>query len=130
TTPAGDLLFQRVSVVWQLLDQTVKDVSALGGLAREFLAFGMPPSLVLLVGTEAVVRAAEQLPDFFFSLREDPSFVLVDAVESRELDVAFAYSVAEQAGVRLEPVMEEDLLLVTHINQAKEGDTITLKEAA
>lgn len=128
-TPAGDLLYRRIRVVSELLDQTVKEVSALGGEATNFLAFGMPSSLVLLTGTEAVVNAAEMLPGFSFSLREDPSFVLVDAVESRELDLAFAYRATEQAGVRLEPVMLEDLLLVTHADQAKQGDTITLEEA-
>lgn len=129
TTPAGDLLYRRVAAIFGLLDQTVKDVTCLGEEATQFLAFGMPSSLVLLIGTEAVVRAADALPGFSFSLREDPSFALVDAVEARELDVAFAYSAVEQPGVRLIPVMEEDLLLATHVDQAKGGDSITVEEA-
>ncbi len=128
-TPAGELLYRRIQVINDLLEQTIKEVAALGGETTQFLTFGMPPSLVLLVGTQAVLNASKTLSDFSFSLREDPSFVLVDAIAARELDLAFAYSAADQPGVRLEPVMHEDLLLVTHPDQAKQGDTIRLDEA-
>lgn len=128
-TPAGELLYARISAIFGLLEQTYIDVSSLGQAATRYLSLGLPPSLVLLVGTEAIVSAAQRLPGFSFSLREDPSFVLVDAVENRELDVAFAYSVAENSNVRATPVMTEELLLVTHVDQMPPGDVVTLEQA-
>lgn len=129
-TPAGELLYGRISAMLGLLEQTYLDVSSLGQAATRYLSLGLPPSLVLLVGTEAIVSASQQLPGFSFSLREDPSFALVDAVENRELDVAFAYSVAETSNVRAIPVMSEELLLVTHADQAPPGEVVTLEQVA
>src|SRR3546814_499363 len=89
----------------------------------------MPSSLVLLVGTDAVVAAKSNLPRLSFSLREDPSFALVDAVENRELDAAMAYSATERPGVSLIPMVQEDVLFVTHAGVPVKQETITLDEA-
>jgi LysR family nitrogen assimilation transcriptional regulator len=127
-TPAGELLYSRISSLFELLDITIKDVSSLGHSER-FFSLGMPSSLVLLVGTEAVVSAKKNLPRFSFSLREDPSFVLVDAVENRELDVALAYGASERPGVCLTPMVQEDVLFVTHPSVQCGQGAISLDEA-
>ena len=128
-TPAGELLYSRVSSLFELLEITVKDVSSLGQNTEKFFSLGMPSSLVLLVGTDAVVAAKNNLPRLSFSLREDPSFALVDAVENRELDAALAYSASERPGITLIPMVQEDVLFVTHPSVPVKQDTITLDEA-
>jgi LysR family nitrogen assimilation transcriptional regulator len=128
-TPAGELLYSRVASLFELLETTVKDVSRLGHSAERFFSLGMPSSLVLLVGADAVVSAEKNLPRFSFSLREDPSFALVDAVENRELDFALAYSATERPGVSLTPMIQEDVLFVSHPSEQSGRDTISLDEA-
>lgn len=129
-TPAGELLYKRICAVFAMLEHMKLDVSSFGHQeACQYLTLGLPPSLVLLVGTEAIVAAREQLPNLSLSLREDPSFALVDAVENREIDIALAYSVAERPGIQLTPVMLEELLLVTHPNQAPIEEIVTLEQA-
>lgn len=127
-TPAGELLYSRVSSLFDLLEVTVKDVSNLGQCTEKFFSLGMSTSLVLLVGTDAVVAAKKNLPGFSFSLREDPSFALVDAVENGELDVALAYDASERPGVSVIPMVQEDVLFVTHPDVQSKQDTISLDE--
>jgi LysR family nitrogen assimilation transcriptional regulator len=127
-TPAGELLYSRVSSLFELLEVTVKDVSSLGRSAERFFSLGMPSSLVLLVGTDAVLSAKKLLPRLAFSLREDPSFALVDAVENRELDVALAYDASERPVVWLTSMVQEDVLFVTHPDMHDGRDAISLDE--
>jgi LysR family nitrogen assimilation transcriptional regulator len=128
-TPAGELLYSRVSALFELLDVTVRDVASLGHCAEKFFSLGMPSSLVLLVGTDAVLAAKTNLPRFSFSLREDPSFALVDAVQNNELDIALAYGASERPGVSLIPMVQEDVLFVTHPGVQGLRDVISLDEA-
>lgn len=128
-TPAGELLYSRVSSLFELLEITVKDVSSLGHSTEKFFSLGMPSSLVLLVGTDAVVTAKNNLPRLSFSLREDPSFALVDAVENRELDAALAYGANERPGICLIPMVQEDVLFVTHPSVKGGQDIVSLDEA-
>jgi LysR family nitrogen assimilation transcriptional regulator len=128
-TPAGELLYTRTCTVLSLLEQTRLDVAKFGQPMSRHLALGLTPSLVLLVGTEAIVAAREQLINVSLRLREDPSFALVDAVENKEIDVALAYSVSERPGIHLTPVMYEELLLVTRADQAPAEEIVTLEQA-
>lgn len=128
-TPAGELLYSRTRTLFSYMEQMRTDVSRFGRQPRQLLTLGMPSSLVMLVGTEAIVAGRERLPNISICLREDPSFILVDAVENKEIDVAFAYSVDERPGIRLTPVAHEELLFVTRADQAPDGDVVTLERA-
>lgn len=128
-TPAGELLYSRTCALFGYMEQMRTDVSRFGQQPRQLLNLGMPSSLVMLIGTEAIVIGREQLPNASVCLREDPSFVLVDAVENKEIDIAFAYSVAERPGIHLTPVLREELLLVTRADQAPKEEIVTLEQA-
>jgi LysR family nitrogen assimilation transcriptional regulator len=128
-TPAGELLYARACAVFGLLEQTRQDLARFGQPLSRHLTLGLTPSLVLLIGTEAIVAARAQLPEVALRLREDPSFALVDAVENKSIDVALAYSVSERPGIQLTPVMYEELLLVTRADQAPLDDIVTLEQA-
>jgi LysR family nitrogen assimilation transcriptional regulator len=128
-TPAGELLYARACAVFGLLEQTRQDLAKFGQPLSRHLTLGLTPSLVLLIGTEAIVAARAQLPEVALRLREDPSFALVDAVENKSIDVALAYSVSERPGIQLTPVMYEELLLVTRADQAPPDEIVTLEQA-
>jgi len=127
-TPAGELLYSRTCSLFSIMEQIHADISRFSQNTTRYFSLGLPPSLVMLIGTEAIVAAREQLPDVVLSLREDPSFALADAVENKEIDIAFAYSVAERPGIHLTPLLHEELLLVTHPDQAPPQDPVTLEQ--
>jgi LysR family nitrogen assimilation transcriptional regulator len=128
-TPAGGLLYTRACTIFGLLEQTRLDVAKFGQPMSAHLTLGLTPSVMLLIGTEAIVAARQQLANMSLRLREDPSFALVDAVENKEIDVALAYSVSERPGIHLTPVMYEELLLVTRADQAPAEEIVTLEQA-
>jgi LysR family nitrogen assimilation transcriptional regulator len=128
-TPAGELLYTRAYAVFNMLEQTRLDVGKFGQKVCQHLVLGLTPSLVILIGAEAIVTARQELENVSLSLREDPSFALVDAVESREIDVALAYAVAERPGIQLTPVLCEELLLITRPEQAPAEEVVTLEQA-
>lgn len=128
-TPAGELLYTRAHAVFTILEQTRIDVEKFGRQVRQHLVLGLTPSLVVLIGAEAIISARKQLDNISLSLREDPSFVLVDAVESKEVDIALAYAVAERPGIQLTPVLSEEMLLITRADQAPAADIVTLEQA-
>lgn len=128
-TPAGELLYTRAHTIFGMLEQTRADVQKLGQQSLRHLVLGLTPSLVLLVGAEAVIAARKQLDKIALSLREDPSFVLADAVENKEVDVAFVYSVAARPSLQVTPILREELLFVTRPDQAAPAESITLEQA-
>jgi LysR family nitrogen assimilation transcriptional regulator len=76
-----------------------------------------------------LLDAREAMPGVFLSLSEELSFLLVEALERSELDVAFAYEVAERPGLTRSPVLEEELVYVAAPAKATAGETISLSEA-
>jgi LysR family nitrogen assimilation transcriptional regulator len=127
-TPAGELLYKRAYAIFNMLEQTRRDVEKFGQRVCQHLVLGLTPSLVVLIGAEAAMTARQQLDNVSISLREEPSFALVDAVEAKEIDVAMAYAVAERPGIHLTPVLHEELLLITRPDQAPAEDIVTLEQ--
>ncbi|HTO61340.1 MAG TPA: LysR substrate-binding domain-containing protein [Bradyrhizobium sp.] len=128
-TAAGRLLFDRARAILQLVESTEQELSSLSGDSRETITLGLAPSIMLLLGSDIVVDARRDLPQVFLSIVEELSFVLAEAMERDELDLALAYEVAERPGLRRTPVMEEDLLLVTAPEDPIPGETIAFADA-
>jgi LysR family transcriptional regulator, nitrogen assimilation regulatory protein len=128
-TPAGRLLFERATVILKLVEDTTQELSSLGGDIRETITLGLAPSIMLLQGSDIVVGARRDLPQVFLSIVEELSFVLTEAMERDELDLALAYEVADRPGLARIAVMEEDLLLVTAPEDAGDGDTVSFSDA-
>ena len=59
-----------------------------------------------------MVNARRVIPDVFLSLVEELSFVLVEALERGELDVALAYQVPDRPSLQRKALLEEELVLV------------------
>ena len=60
-----------------------------------------------------LVEARESLPEVHLSFIEEMSYVLIDAVEREELDLALASEVAESPNLIRLPVLDEEMLLVS-----------------
>jgi len=125
-TPAGQRLYARSAEVFDLLESIRKEVVALDRQQRPAISLGLTPSLTLLIGADLQLAAAHDLQHHTLSLREDPSFLLVDAVERQELDIALAYDIDPRPGLSITPALKEKHLFVTHPSQAPQQDAVTL----
>jgi len=93
------------------------------------VVLGMPPSLMLLLGPDILIEARRQLPGVSLSLVEERSVVLLDAIDRGQIDVAFAWNVAERADLQRIALLEEDLLLVTSPDTIMEPGPVSLAQA-
>lgn len=128
-TNAGKLLFERAQSILRLVEESRREVTALGSVARETVILGVTPSIMLQVGSDTLLDARDEMPEVFLSLVEEMSHVLIDALERGEVDMALAYDIAERPGLVRKPVLQEELLLVSAKGAAPKGKSIALAKA-
>jgi LysR family nitrogen assimilation transcriptional regulator len=83
-----------------------------------------------LLGSDMLVAARQYMPDVFLSLVEEQSFVLVEALERGELDLALVFAANELPGLEREPLIVEELLLITRADLAPAQGTVPFRDAA
>lgn len=128
-TKAGDLLYQRAVAIQRIVDETKREISALGKTGREHVVLGLTPSIMRLVGADLIVSAKTELPDLGISLVEQMSFVLHDILLRDEVDLALIYDIAESAGSIRVPLLEEKLLLITAPNGPFPQGSVAFRDA-
>ena len=128
-TPAGQLLYQRTQDMLALLEQTESEVRQLHGATTRPLTLGLTASLVHLIGADLMVWAATAFPGQALKLREEPSFLLIDALERQEIDLALAYCAPLRPGLIVESLLVEEIPLVVRADRAPAGDTVSLAQA-
>ena len=112
-TRAGRLLYERACEVLRLLEETGRQVTAIGRHDREGIVLGLTNGFANVVGRDLVLHARRDLPTVELSVVEERSVVLVEALERHEVDVALAYEVHERPGLLRVPLLEEETLFVT-----------------
>lgn len=128
-TQAGVLLYERARKILDDVEAAERDVRRLSSDRRDHLVLGINPTLVLTLGPDLPVEARKELPDVTVSLVEERSPVLLDALESGQINVSFLYNAPERAKIERRAVMEEDLLLISAPDKALEGTSVSLAQA-
>lgn len=128
-TPAGQLLYERAVAILRMIEDTEAEVKTFGQTRRETLTLGLTHSTMRLVGSELLIAAKRDIPDMLLSLVEEPSIVLVKGLETGELDLALTYEVSEKPAITHEPMLVEELLLVTLPGNAAKQGAIALVDA-
>jgi len=128
-TEAGKLLFERARRIIADVEAAQRELQALSAPRTDHVVLGVPPSLMLLLGPDILIEARRQLPGVSLSLVEERSVVLLDAIDRGQIDVAFAWNVAERADLQRIALLEEDLLLVTSPDAAGNGGPVSFAEA-
>jgi LysR family nitrogen assimilation transcriptional regulator len=128
-TQAGVLLYERARKILDDVEAAERDVRRLSSDRRDHLVLGVNPTLVLTLGPDLPVEARKELPDVTVSLVEERSPVLLDALESGQINVSFLYNAPERAKIERRAVMEEDLLLISAPDKALQGTSVSLAQA-
>lgn len=127
-TEAGRLLYDHAIAILAQLAEARSEVVALGRGSRETVTLGLSPSLMLLIGSDLLLNARRDIPGVFLSLVEELSFVLFEALERCEIDVALGYEAPNRPSLRCEALFEEELVLVAPPGMDA-PDPISLSEA-
>lgn len=112
-TPVGELLFHRAVAILQAMDEVRQEIKTFAGGTQETIRFGITPSCMRLLGPDLLLEAKELMPDVFFSLVEELSFILAGALEAGDLDAAFTYQDTHRPDLSRRAIMEEELLLIS-----------------
>ncbi len=112
-TAAGRLLRERAARILADVEAARRDVVAVAAEREDRLTLGVIPSIMLLLGPTLLIDARKDLPHVRFSLIEERSGVLLEAMERGQLDVALAWDATEKPDRQRVALIEADLLLVT-----------------
>lgn len=123
-TSAGQHLYKRACTILQLMGEAESEIKALDQNWQETLTLGITPSIMRLVGSDIINAVRRDLPDVFLSLVEEPSFVLESGLRQGEIDLALTYDLPETTAIDGTPMIVEDLLLVTHPDQAPASEIV------
>jgi LysR family nitrogen assimilation transcriptional regulator len=131
-TPAGDLLYQHAQDILGRVDRAMDEVRHLGSVERPQLRLGISPSMVRMIGPEAIIALQRKVASgVAFSIIEERTHTLLEALGQGLVDIAFVNNVEKTPGLERKAVLEEDLLLVTtpETAPAVADDTVSFVEA-
>jgi LysR family transcriptional regulator, nitrogen assimilation regulatory protein len=128
-TAAGRLLYERATAILQSVEETRRAVMALRDSNRETVLLGLTPSIMNQVGPDLLIDARQHMPNVFISLVEELSFVLIEAMERDEVDLALAYDVPDRPSLSRCALFAEEVLFVTAPTGGATAASITFAEA-
>lgn len=108
-TAAGSRFYQGARDVLQRIEGLAARARATPDGALS-LTLGLPPSAMKMIGQSILSLASDRLE---MTLIEERSFVLANALERQQADVAIAYNAPTDERYVRTPILEEELLFVT-----------------
>jgi LysR family nitrogen assimilation transcriptional regulator len=112
-TEAGMVLAQRGGEILKSLDTLIEDIRRLGGEPRGPVSVGLPPSLSILLSVPLLETIHSEYPEIRLHIAEAMSGDILDWLDSDRVDVGCVYESYDSAPYSFEPLMTEDLFLIT-----------------
>lgn len=130
-TEAGLLLREHANIILRQIERAKLSLTDLSGPPRGKIAVGVTPTLNLILAAQLVERCIKDYPSVSLSIVGGMSEDLMKWVESDRLDLAFSYNPSAVQGLVCEPLLIEDLCLISAASAAEANKaTATLEEAA
>ena len=111
-TEAGARLLDHARAILDHIEGAQHDIAALRDRPQGEVTIGMTPSAAQILAGRFIDRMAQELPDIRLRIREGFGGNLTDWLLARSLDAAVLYSPRAARALAIDPVFEEDLLLV------------------
>ncbi len=127
-TAAGNLLYEHASDILQRVDALRGDVRSVGTPRARPVALGFPPSSMKLLGADILADADTYAPELTIELTEERSFVLEDALERKELDLALCYNTKEDPRIIRTPILEEELIFIASPSHFSSDDPVSASD--
>ena len=112
-TEAGLVLREHATIILRQIERARLSVTDLSGSPRGKIAVGVTPTLNLILSTQLVERCRRDYPDVSLSIMDGMSEDLMEWVENDRLDLAFSYNPSAVQGLECEPLVTEDLCLIS-----------------
>jgi LysR family nitrogen assimilation transcriptional regulator len=121
-TRSGQVLYERACEILRIVENTKNEIMGFAGSEKESLILGITPGITNVMGSKIFVDARDALPNVHLSIVEEMSYILIEALERDEIDLAIAYEVADRPALLRSPLLEEELVFVTAPRDGLEPD--------
>ena len=111
-TEAGQLLLEHGRGILHQVERAREELGRVRGTLAGRVAIGLPPSLARLVAVPLTRRFRQQLPQARLSITEGLSVSMQDALLNGRLDLALLYNAQPLPELELQPLFDEELMLV------------------
>lgn len=111
-TKAGQVLYQKAVAILKEVECTRKEMVELGGGTNESLVFGVTPGIANTFASEILVLARDLMPTVRFSLAEELSHIMAEAVSRGDVDLALGYEVVDRPALKRIALLMEELTYV------------------
>lgn len=112
-TGEGTTLYRLVLPVTREFENIRRTMLDLGGRASGIVRLGIAPSLTTAIVPAALAQYCDLAPEVTVKITEAYSVVLAERVESGDLDFAIANDPPQPGGLIADPLVSEELVLVT-----------------
>jgi LysR family nitrogen assimilation transcriptional regulator len=132
-TEAGLLLREHANIILRQIERAKLSLTDLSGPPRGKIAVGVTPTLNLILAAQLVERCIRDYPSVSLSIVGGMSEDLMKWIESDRLDLAFSYNPSAVQGLVCEPLLIEDLCLISPRSGAgarSNEDSASLNEVA
>lgn len=111
-TEAGQVLLEHARGILHQVDRARDELARLRGGLTGHVTLGLPPSVARALAVPLVRAFAAQLPEAKLSITEALSASMHEQVASGRLDIAALYNARPVPGLEVEPLANDQLLLV------------------
>ncbi len=111
-TEAGQLLLDHARGILHQVERAREDLGRVRGALAGRVAIGLPPTLARVLTVPLTRAFRQQLPEAQLSISEGLSTGMQEGLIQGRLDLALLYDAAALPELELQPLFEEELLLV------------------
>lgn len=112
-TEAGTALADRSRAILESVDDLVEEIRQMSAAPRGPASIGLPPSLSILLSVPLLETIHNDYPDIRLHIAEAMSGDILDWISSDRIDVGCVYEVSDTGPYSFEPLLTEELFLVT-----------------
>lgn len=111
-TEEGELLVGRARTILADLEQIEEDVRSFGKEPAGAVHLGLPGTISDILSVPLIARCRERYPGIKIIVAEAMSGFIREWLMTRSIELAVVYLDLKEAGVRSEPLLEEELVLL------------------
>ncbi len=112
-TQSGELLMQRARSILHQVEEARADVISSAAWVRGNLVIGMPPTVADVLAGRLAKKFMDLYPDVHLRFTAAFTDHLIDWMQRGTLDLAILYDPKTPGGLRIEPLLLEELFLVS-----------------
>ncbi len=127
-TDLGHQLKQQTEPLVREMDQVCDELKAKAGNASGLVRFGIPPSIGRSMAAAVVASFRARCPEAQLRVMEAFSGTLAEWLEAGTVDVAILYDERRSRTMSVEPLLNEDLVLVGRPGDLPQADPVPIEE--